>query len=138
MNTTTNQPVATPAPTHSDVIESLELAFQYWESFPQPTNHTDVDQLRADYETQPHSHWFDPETVGFFGSHPTMMHMPAPGIIVEPQLNAPEGLGRYAVTAFVLDTSEEPLQIIPKLIGRFDDSAVAAQFARDAYEAMTA
>lgn len=137
--TTNHKSVGThPGPNHTEVLEILDLAFQYWTFMPQPTHHTDVDKLRADYQKQEHSHWFDSATLEFFGSHPGFMHMPAPGIIVEPQFNGPEGIGRYAVTVFVWDTDEEPARINPKLIGRFDDSAVAAQFARDAYEAMTA
>jgi hypothetical protein len=118
---------------------ALQLAFQYWQSMPHPVPHTSIDQLRADYERQPATHWFDHDTLSFYGSHPTLMHMPAPGIIVEPQWNAPEGIERYAVTVFVWDTENpQPNRITPVLIGRFHHSKRAAQFARAAYAQMTA
>jgi hypothetical protein len=86
----------------SEYVNVLRERFQYWpEGVPELATHSDVDHLRRDYELDPGPrHWFDIDTSRFFGSRNRHLHRP--GLLIETQMNAPDGVGRYRVTAWVM------------------------------------
>jgi len=98
-------------------------AFKHWSTLPPLFEVTDLDILRSQYERQTGpTHWFDAETLRFFGSR--NLHVAAPGVTVECQTGAPEGCARYAVTAWVVDETAESDtrrrgRITPQRIGAF-------------------
>jgi hypothetical protein len=86
--------------------EIITEVFKYWSSPPALSDHTDVTELRNDYESQDcPTHWFDPDTLRFFGSR--NLELAAPGIMIELQTNAPDGVDRYAVTAWVIGDDDK-------------------------------
>lgn len=97
--------------------------FKYWGSVPTRTTYTNEATLRRDYEAQDgETHWFDPETLRFFGSR--NRELVSPGIMVECQTNAPAD--KYVVVAWVYSDD----RITPQSLGRFATRKQATQFAR--------
>jgi hypothetical protein len=98
-------------------------AFKYWNTLPVLFETWDLDTLRNTYQRQTGAtHWFDAETLRFFGSR--NLHVAAPGITVECQTNAPEGTPRYRVTAWVIDAeadfdTRKKGRITPQGVGSF-------------------
>lgn len=117
-----------------EAVGLIREAFQYWGEVPELSTYTDADHLRSEYEHQSGpTHWFDPATLRFFGSR--NRHMVAPGVMVETQMNAPEGVGRYAVVAWAIDHSEardhrRMGRITPQRLGSFGSLAEARRVAR--------
>ena len=122
--------------TTDQVAEQLAEAFKHWRAIPRPVDIMDLYLLRTTYSSQNGSHWFDDKTLRFFGSRLHDMTVEAPGIVVECQRKAPEGVPRYAVTAFVQDEDYTIPRIATCLIGRFAVRRDAAKFARKAHQVM--
>lgn len=57
-----------------------------------------LSQLREAYEPGEGRHWFDPDTLAWFGSRDLDVIMP--GFTIERQTKAPEGLGKWKVTVW--------------------------------------
>lgn len=77
-------------------------ALRYWKGRPQLAPISSPQKLR-DLYNESGGYYFNPDTLRCFGSR--NFHMAAPGVSVETQLKAPEGVGRYCVTAWVFDCS---------------------------------
>ena len=119
--------------TTQNTMGAVLAAFRYWGTVPALVTTTSVDQLRRDYQGQSGPvHWFDADTLRFFGSRGRALV--APGLLVECQTNAPEGAGRYVVTAWVVD-ADQPRdhrtmgRITPQRLGDFPTRAAAVRFA---------
>lgn len=111
--------------------EIIAEAFKYWGNPPRLSDHTDIAELRADYEEQAGpTHWFDSDTLRFFGSR--NLELAAPGILIELQTNAPDGVDRYAVTAWVIHPDDNRLS--PTLMER-TETREAARMLADALHA---
>ena len=95
--------------TQEQAADAIREAFRYWEQVPPLVPLFSLDELARRYSRQAHAHWFDRDTLRWFGS--TGRRMVRPGLVVECQRNAPGD--RYAVTAFVLDGD----RIAPQLVG---------------------
>lgn len=75
--------------------------FEYWDN-PQLVDIEDSDILIEEYTSQPgEHHYFDNNTMEFFGTED--FQMIAPGISVEYQSNAPEGLERWTIVCWVMN-----------------------------------
>jgi hypothetical protein len=99
-------------------------AFKYWGGVPTLTTYTDEAWLKADYESQSgETHWFDPETLRFFGSR--NREMVAPGLMVECQTNSPSD--KYVVVAWVYKGIQ--YRITPQVLRRFPTRKQAKEFA---------
>jgi hypothetical protein len=116
--------------TRTAAAATVRDAFRYWDAVPALVEHTDESALRRDYENQGgQAHWFDADTLRFFGSR--NRELVRPGLMVELQANAPEGVERYAVHAWVLDPTRDN-RVTPQLVARFTTRRAAAAFAADA------
>jgi hypothetical protein len=115
------------------LTDMIRQAFQYWDEVPPLYPVRSTDELQRNYENQSGpTHWFDPDTLRFFGSR--NRHLVRPGLMVETQTKAPEGVGRYAVTAWVIDVSAHRDhrtigRIVPQKIGTFHSLTEARRFA---------
>ena len=90
-----------------------------------------LEELRDSYEAQSgDNHWFDKDTLDFFGSEG--LHMWRPGITVEHQVNAPESVPPYCVTAWVVYSDTN--RITPVGIERFSTLEDARAFAEVIYD----
>jgi len=109
----------------SNISTIVSLAFSGRK--PEPlVNIANLKELKTQYENQDHeTHWFSKETLEFFGSADLKLYLP--GITIENQLNAPEGIDRYAVTAWVI--YEDSGRITPTFIERFASLEEAESFA---------
>ncbi len=108
------------------IDEIIHNTFRYHKQTSVLSSFTDVDELRAAYEAQDcPTHWFDPDTLRFFGSR--NMKLAAPGIMIELQTKAPDGVHRYAVTAWVTDP--ETNQLSPMLMERCETLQMARTLA---------
>lgn len=104
-----------------------------WSVFPVLFPELHVPNLRRRYESNDGpSHWFDDDTLRWFGSR--NLHLHRAGLLVETQTKAPAGVGRYRVTAWVLDhdgprnwRGEAP--VVPVGMGTFDTLREARRFA---------
>jgi len=110
--------------TTTTVEDNIKLAFQYWGAIPKLAEYLSISELRRNYT----GHWFDIETIRYFGSR--NMSMIRPGIIVECQSKAPEGVDKYAITAFVMEDG----RISTQLIGRETSRVKAVKYAVKAYD----
>jgi hypothetical protein len=110
--------------TTTTVEDNIKLAFQYWGAIPKLAEYLSISELRRNYT----GHWFDPETIRYFGSR--NITMVRPGIVIEYQSKAPEGIDRYVITAFVV---MEDGRISTYLIGRETSRVKAIKYAIDAY-----
>lgn len=124
--------------TQRDEAEALiREAFRYWGEVPPLVGPGSIDDLQRNYEQQSGpTHWFDRDTLRFFGSR--NRHLVAPGVMVETQTKAPEGVGRYVVTAWVIDETAPRDhrgmgRITPQKIGAFHTLAEARRVARFVY-----
>lgn len=119
--------------TTTNTAEQIRETFKHWGTVPALCEHNNVASLRSAYEYQSGpTHWFDADTLRFFGSR--NLHVPTPGFTVETQTNAPEGVGRYKVTAWVYDfTAESRLgnlgRLTPQGLASFYTLAEARNFA---------
>lgn len=99
-----------------------EERFTYW------TDAVIVDIDNADdlidaYQSQDgEHHYFDSDTMDFFGTED--FHMVAPGISVEYQSNAPDGVNKWTVVSWVW--REDGEQFIPYTLCRHDSLSDAA------------
>ena len=111
----------------SDLATRFQLALDvFHDGVPSLTNYTSVAKLKNDYESQPgNRNWFHKDTLEFFGS--SNLHIPAPGVTVEHQTEAPYDLRPYSVTAW---TVNDDGRITPYTIDRFDDLETADYFAK--------
>jgi len=110
--------------------DTVRDAFRYWDAVPALVEHTDENTLRRDYENQAGpTHWFDADTLRFFGSR--NREMVRAGLMVELQANAPEGVERYAVIAWTRDAARDN-RVTPQLVARFTTRRAAVAFAADA------
>jgi hypothetical protein len=115
--------------TKNDTAATIRAAFRYWDAVPALVEHTSEDALRRSYESQDGpTHWFDADTLRFFGSR--NREMVRAGLLVELQANAPAGVGRYVVTAWVVDA--ESGRITPQRVAEFHARTAAVRFAVDA------
>jgi hypothetical protein len=113
--------------TTTHTADLVREAFRYWDTVPALVEHTDENTLRRDYENQGGpTHWFDADTLRFFGSR--NRELVRAGLMVELQANAPEGVERYAVHAWVLDATSDN-RITPQLVARFTTRRAAVAFA---------
>jgi hypothetical protein len=81
-----------------------EQRFKYWPDA-KLVDIDDTDTLIETYISQPgEHHYFDDETMDFFGTED--FHMIGPGISVEYQSNAPEGLERWTIVCWVLNDED--------------------------------
>lgn len=123
--------------TAHDVADMVRQEFRYWGTVPPLCHHTDEEALRLDYQHQSgRTHWFDADTLRFFGSR--NRHMVRPGLMVETQTKAPEGVGRYVVVAWVVDETQPKDhrsmgRITPQKVGGFHSLRDARRFAVDAF-----
>lgn len=103
----------------AEAVDIILDAFGYWPGVPALTGFTDVERMRRHYEKQGGpAHWFDADALRFFGSRNRQMTQP--GLLLETQTEAPEGVGRYSLTAWVYDTTNgDAARITPKLLGKF-------------------
>lgn len=114
-------------------VALIREAFKYWGEVPPLVGFCSIDELQRRYEYQSGpTHWFDPATLRFFGSR--NRHLVRPGVMVETQTKAPEGVGRYVVTAWVIDETaprdhREMGRITPQKIGAFYTLAGARRVA---------
>ena len=99
----------------SDIATTVNVAF--CGRSPEPLFKADsLNELRKQYEAQDgETHWFDAETLDFFGSE--NLHMFRPGITIERQTNAPENVPQYRVTAWVVYSDSD--RIVPVSISAF-------------------
>lgn len=117
----------------STVADTIREAFKYWGAVPPLTTYASIDELerRYRYQSGP-NHWFDPETLRFFGSR--NRHLVRPGVMCETQTKAPECVGRYAVWAWVVDM-DQPYdhrsmgRISPQHLASFHSLTGARRFA---------
>ena len=115
--------------TTADVIRQ---AFEYWGQVPALYPACSTDELQRNYENQSGpTHWFDADTLRFFGSR--NRHLVRPGVMVETQTKAPEGVGRYTVTAWVIDETaprdhRTMGRISPHKVGTFHSLREARRF----------
>lgn len=113
--------------------EAILEETKYWDSIPALVSYSSADELQRNYENQSGpTHWFDRDTLRFFGSR--NRHLVRPGVMVETQMNAPDGVGRYAVTAWVVDPTawrdhREMGRITPNRLGSFHSLVEARRFA---------
>jgi hypothetical protein len=113
--------------------ELIRHGFRYWDSVPALYLVCSTDELQRNYENQSGpTHWFNPDTLRFFGSR--NRHLVRPGVMVETQTKAPEGVGRYVVTAWVIDESAPRDhrgngRITPQKLGAFHTLTEARRFA---------
>ena len=78
--------------------------FEYWDDA-QLVDIVDTNTLIETYKNQPgEHHYFDDDTMDFFGTED--FQMVAPGISVEYQSNAPEGLERWTVVCWVINPDD--------------------------------
>jgi hypothetical protein len=81
-----------------------EQRFKYWPDA-KLVDIDDTDTLIETYISQPgEHHYFDDETMEFFGTED--FQMLAPGISVEYQSNAPEGLERWTIVCWVVNPED--------------------------------
>jgi hypothetical protein len=113
----------------SNIATCVELAFaSFTGEVPPLIDISDIKVLRAIYESQDaETHWFDKETLDFFGS--SNLKVCVPGITVENQLNAPDGVERWSVTAWVIHDG----RISPRFIDRFHTQQEAILFSETLY-----
>lgn len=117
-----------------EVVPTIVEAFRWWGTVPELCDAGSVNELVRMYEQGPGpTHYFDGDTRRFFGS--SNPDVPAPGLYIETQRNAPDGMAKVTVTAFVWDTgSDGPPRLTPQLLGRFFDRRWARHFVRVASE----
>ena len=96
--------------TSDDINDIIVDAFKWWDHIPPLTDIQYFSQLVREHT----GHFYDADTRRFFGTHNP--HMPAPGITVECQRNAPDGVPKYAITAWVLDDGK----LTPNTVHRAD------------------
>ena len=123
---------------HTVAIKIREV-FQSWPAVPALTGYTSPEELQRDYQRQSGpTHWFDTDTLQFFGSR--NRELVAPGMMIELQSKAPAGCPRYVVIAWVLhytahhDPQLAPGRITPQNIGAFHTRAEARRYALCAAE----
>lgn len=115
------------------LADTIRREFQYWGQVPALYPVRSTDELQRNYEQQSGpTHWFETGTLRFFGSR--NRHLVRPGVMVETQTKAPEGVGRYAVTAWVIDETaprdhRSMGRITPQKIGTFHSLTEARRFA---------
>jgi hypothetical protein len=73
-------------------------------------------------------HYFDPETLRCFGVR--SFTLAAPGVAVECQSKAPEGVGRYRVTAWTWEDRDGVRELHPQNVARCYTRADAMRLAR--------
>jgi hypothetical protein len=114
----------------SDIATAVMLPFCGRK--PEPlVNISNIKELRKAYEAQSgETHWFDKETLDFFGS--ANLHVWRPGITVEHQNKAPENVPPYCVTAWVVYSDDD--RITPVGIERFNTVQEARAFAEVIYD----
>jgi len=94
-------------------------AFKYWDHIPDLCDFQQLHDIKRNHT----GHFYDEATTRFFGSR--NVHMPAPGITVELQSNAPTGYPRYAVTVWVWDDGN----LAPNTIAKCDTLREARKLA---------
>jgi hypothetical protein len=83
--------------TTHEIQEMITDAFKYWDRVPPLAQIRSMRELLAMHT----GHYYDNATKRFFGTYNP--HVPAKGITVECQRNAPQGINKYAITAWVMD-----------------------------------
>jgi hypothetical protein len=99
-----------------------ESRFSYWTS-PRLVGIDNANELIDSYTSQEgEHHYFDDDTMEFFGTE--NFHMVAPGISLEFQSNAPEGVGKWTVVAWVY-SDDNSNNFTPYTLCRHDERASA-------------
>lgn len=119
-----------PTITTESIIDSIAAEFVYWGGIPELARIASFDELLRRYE----GHYYDVATRRFFGTRNP--HLAAPGVTVECQSKAPDGVGPYLVTAWVRDPDTG--RISPKAMGRRSSLGGARRHARRLAEAWPA
>lgn len=83
--------------TTDEISDMIVDAFKYWDHIPPLADIRSMRELLALHT----GHYYSNDTRRFFGTYNP--HVPAPGITVECQRKAPEGMYRYAIVAWVQD-----------------------------------
>jgi hypothetical protein len=78
-------------------------------------------------------HFYDAETKRWFGTRNP--HLVAPGVTVECQTNAPEGVDRYAITVWTIDDNGD---IRPTNVARRATLGTANRYAAELHKVWTA
>lgn len=126
-------------------IEDILDAFQHWAYIPELSTFADVNHLINTYERQSGpTHYFDRDAIRFFGSR--NLHMHRRGLMIETQTSAPDGVGRYKLTAWVYDIDAAAdhrggPRLTPQTFDRFFtlcDARRAAEQVADAWAAAIA
>jgi hypothetical protein len=112
----------------------LSLSYNYGPTLPELCELVSSDEVKRTYRAN-HSggHYFDADTLRYFGSRSFTVR--APGVTVECQSNAPEGCGRYRVTAWAWEERNGVRELQPFGIARCFDARTAARLARAVPEA---
>lgn len=120
MNTTTAL-----TPTEQEAFDELVHHFKGW-PIPKLADIRSFNELIRRYaQNTPPGHFYDPETKRWFGTRNP--HLAAPGVTVECQTKAPEGVPRYSIAFWVVDDNGN---ILPTVIARRDTLGKANNFAR--------
>lgn len=108
----------------TETVDALLEAFRHWRHLGELSPETHVPNLRRACQ----GHWFDADTLRFFGSR--NLHLHRPGLLVETQTNAPGGT-EYCVTAWLIEEDRLTMQNV----GRFESLRAARRFAEKAHAA---
>ena len=118
--------------TMSNIATCVELAFEsFGDEVPPLVHQMNIHKLRSAYESQEgETNWFNKSTLEFFGS--ANLRIELPGITVEQQLEAPDTVDPWSVTAWVIwpDTG----RISPRFLDRFETESEAVLFAETIYD----
>lgn len=111
-----------PTITADTVVAQITEAFTHWGRVPALSTISSFDQLLRTYS----GHYYDTDTRRFFGTRNP--HLAAPGVTVECQSKAPEGVPPYLVTAWVIDPDNG--RLTPQQVGRLWSLGGARRHAR--------
>lgn len=109
-----------------------EKRFEYWDDA-ELVDINDADELIESYQSQSgEHHYFDKSTMDFFGTED--FQMVAPGISVEYQSEAPDGVSRWTVVSWVINS--ESNVFTPYTLCRHDSLADASVCGHISYQHM--
>lgn len=122
-----------PTPTEATAAEDLVRIFSGATHVGSLVDIRSFAELVRRYEqNQQKGFYYAPDTMRFFGTRNP--HLAAPGVTVECQTKAPEGMPKYSITAWVRMPNGD---IRPTSIGRRDTLGAARRYARAVYTVWT-
>jgi hypothetical protein len=104
-----------------NTVDALLDVFKYWDTIGERWTDRHVPNLRHAYR----GHWFDADTLRFFGSR--NLHLHRPGLLVETQTKAPDGT-QWALTAWTIEDGRP----VPARVAYFASLHAARRFAERA------